>query len=157
MSTTWKKEICVFSGFPIYPGHGRRYVPASGNTTRPVLPLFSTKCSSLFHSKKNPRKIRWTVQFRRLHKKGLKEESVKRRARKVKKVQRSYVGLSLEEIEKKKVQRPAAFSSAQRDAAQKEKEARKAKAEQQKKIQKLQPKTKSQTAPVAKSFGGKGR
>jgi len=131
-----KKELCHFSGLPIYPGHGRRFVPQVVVTTKPVLPFVSRKARKMFLRKKNARVISWTAAYRKLNKKGkVTEEQIRKRARKVKKVQRGFVGLDLEELKKKKESRtlkPAAkpkpkakapvpkqaLASKQREAAQ---------------------------------------
>ena len=95
---------------------------------------FSTsKNESLFLQRKNPRKISWTVPYRRLHKKGITEEVAKKRSRKTVKHQRGIVGADLASIVAKRNQ-TAQVRTAQRTAAiqkakneRKEKEAKKAK------------------------------
>ena len=64
-----KKEICSFSGLPIHPGHGKRYVPSMVVSTKPVLPFVTAKARSLFLKKRNPRKVCWTIAYRRMMKK----------------------------------------------------------------------------------------
>jgi large subunit ribosomal protein L24e len=49
----------------------------------------TSKTESLFLQKKNPRKIAWTVLYRRKRRKGLKEEGTKRRTRRTQKFQRA--------------------------------------------------------------------
>ncbi|KAG1939313.1 60S ribosomal protein L24 [Pimephales promelas] len=61
-----KVELCSFSGYKIYPGHGRRYARIDGK----VFQFLNAKCESAFLSKRNPRQINWTVLYRRKHKKG---------------------------------------------------------------------------------------
>lgn len=64
--------------------------PASRTTTLTPLPAASlqvfrflnSKSESLFLQRKNPRKISWTVVYRRMHKKGITEEVAKKRSRK---------------------------------------------------------------------------
>jgi large subunit ribosomal protein L24e len=56
--------------------------------------------------KRNPRKIRWTQVYRRLHKKGALEEIAKKKTRRTQKVQRAIVGASLEVIKQKRNQKP---------------------------------------------------
>ncbi|KAF9400121.1 60S ribosomal protein L24, partial [Podila epigama] len=63
-------EICAFSGAKIYPGKGKIYVRVDNRSFRFV----NGKAESLFLQRKNPRKISWTVLFRRMHKKGISEE-----------------------------------------------------------------------------------
>jgi large subunit ribosomal protein L24e len=50
--------------------------------TLQVFRFISSKSESLFLQRKNPRKISWTVVYRRMHKKGLAEEVAKKRSRK---------------------------------------------------------------------------
>jgi len=69
-----------------------------------------------FHHKVNPRKTPWTVLYRRLHKKGQTEETVKRRTRRTIKFQRAVVGASLEMIRAKRAEKPEVRQAA-REAA----------------------------------------
>lgn len=83
--------------------------------------------------RKNPRKIAWTVLYRRAHKKGITEEAAKKRSRRTVKHQRGIVGQDLAAIVAKRTQstqvrqqqRLAAISKAK--AERKEKEAKKPK------------------------------
>lgn len=92
-----KVELCNFSGQKIYPSKGKLYVRGDSKVSSlsifsPELPLIrtvlqvfrfiSSKSESLFLQRKNPRKISWTVVYRRMHKKGLAEEVAKKRSRK---------------------------------------------------------------------------
>ena len=95
---------------------------------------FSTsKNESLFLQRKNPRKISWTVPYRRLHKKGVTEEIAKKRSRKTVKHQRGIVGADMASIIAKRnqstqvrtAQRAAAIQKAKSE--KKEKEAKKPK------------------------------
>jgi large subunit ribosomal protein L24e len=52
----------------------------------------TSKSESLFLQRKNPRKIAWTVLYRRMHKKGITEEVAKKRSRRTVKHQRGIVG-----------------------------------------------------------------
>merc|ERR1712088_590314 len=73
-----RAELCHFSGLKIHPGHGMNHCKADGKVIR----LLSSKSAALFHNKTNPRKLRWTILYRRKHKKGISQEaSVKRRVR----------------------------------------------------------------------------
>ena len=75
-----------------------------------------SKTESLFQQRKNPRKIAWTVVYRRMHKKGLTEEVAKKRSRKTVKHQRGIVGADMASILAKRNQTAAARAS-QRAAA----------------------------------------
>eukprot|EP01006_Ploeotia_vitrea_P020962 TRINITY_DN53288_c0_g1_i1.p1 TRINITY_DN53288_c0_g1~~TRINITY_DN53288_c0_g1_i1.p1 ORF type:complete len:149 (-),score=34.68 TRINITY_DN53288_c0_g1_i1:51-497(-) len=147
-----KKDQCYFGGSPIHPGRGIRYVPALVVSTRAVLAFQCNKTFRLFLRKKNPRKIDWTVMYRKINKKNVTEEVIRKRARKVKKVQRAYTGADLETIRHKKAQRNT-IRIAARDAAVKEIKERKEK----KKVNKNQGGGKQQKMPVQKQHGKKGR
>ncbi|KAL7983470.1 hypothetical protein Chor_000346 [Crotalus horridus] len=75
-----KVELCSFSGYKIYPGHGRRYARTDGK----VFQFLNAKCESAFLSKRNPRQINWTVLYRRKHKKGQSALGAAKEAKKAK-------------------------------------------------------------------------
>merc|ERR1712166_1524956 len=66
----------TFSGEKIYPGKGKLYVRGDSKIFR----FQNGKTESLFLQRKNPRRIAWTVLFRRQHKKGISEEVAEKRA-----------------------------------------------------------------------------
>ena len=66
--------------------------------------------------RRNPRKTRWTVLYRRKHKKGTVEEVNKKRTRKTVKFQRAIQGATLEAILQKRNQKPE-VRKAQREQA----------------------------------------
>merc|ERR1712127_228827 len=78
--------------------------------------FLSHKCERSFSMKRNPRKINWTVLYRRKHKKGIMEEEVKRRTRRTQKFQRAIVGSTLSDIMARRNEKPE-FRKAQRDEA----------------------------------------
>merc|ERR1712060_310193 len=88
--------------------------------------FISAKADSLFHQRIKPVKLRWTQAWRRMNKKGKADEQAKKRTRKAQKFQKAIVGMSLEDIKKKKAQKPELRQQA-RDAAAKEAKARMAK------------------------------
>ena len=110
-----KTLICTFSGFKIHPGHGIRYVRLDGK----VCDFVSNKAQQFFLKKKNPRKVHWTLVYRKINKKGIVEEEKRRRTRRTTKLQRAVVGASLEAIKAKRTQ-GADVRQAQRDAALRE-------------------------------------
>mmetsp|Transcript_19681 Transcript_19681/g.27025 ORF Transcript_19681/g.27025 Transcript_19681/m.27025 type:complete len:150 (-) Transcript_19681:387-836(-) len=114
-------ELCALSEYRIYPGNGKLMIRRDG---KPVF-LGTSKAFSLTIQRKKPAKLVWTQAWRRLHKKGITETSLKKRSRRANKVARAVVGLSLEDIKKKASQKPD-FRTAQRDAALKEVKSRKA-------------------------------
>lgn len=61
--------------------------------------LSTSKVSALYHQRKKPAKLYWTLASRRLHKKLNMEANIKKRARRVVKLQRGFVGgENLEEV-----------------------------------------------------------
>nr|XP_023663774.1 60S ribosomal protein L24-like [Paramormyrops kingsleyae] len=130
-----KVELCSFSGYKIYPGHGRRYARIDGK----VFQFLNAKCESAFLAKRNPRQINWTVLYRRKHKKGQSEEVTKKRTRRAVKCQRAITGASLAEILAKRNQKPEVRKALREQAIRAAKEAKKAKQA-----------TKKQTAVAAK-------
>merc|ERR1712228_255726 len=88
--------------------------------------FISTKAASLFHQRIKPVKLRWTQAWRRMNKKGKADEAGKKRTRKAQKFQKAIVGMSLEDIKKKKAQKPELRQQA-KDAAAKEAKARQVK------------------------------
>lgn len=124
-----KTQLCAFSDAVIYPGHGARFIRRDGTT----LYFASSKTRQLFNKGIKPSKLTWTMAWRRLHKKDKREDAVKARKRRVVRVQRSYVGLSAEDIAQKKAEPPKVRAAAReaalkeaKERAAKEKEARKA-------------------------------
>jgi len=115
-------EVCFFSEARIYPGHGMRFIKRDGGT----LFFSGSKSKRLFNQGIKQSKLTWTMAWRRLHKKDKKEETTKQRKRRVVRVQRAIVGLSAEEIAKKKAEPPKVRAAA-REAALKEAKERAAK------------------------------
>ena len=85
-----------------------------------------SKSESLFLQRKNPRKIAWTVLYRRMHKKGVTEEQAKKRTRRHVKHQRGIVGASLDQINSRRNQKPEVREAARKEHIAKSKEAKKA-------------------------------
>ncbi|XP_041050530.1 60S ribosomal protein L24-like [Carcharodon carcharias] len=119
-----KVELCSFSGYKIYLGHGKRYARIDGK----VFQFLNSKCEAAFLTKRNPRQINWTVLYRRKHKKGQSEEIQKKRSRRAVKFQRAITGASLAEIMAKRNQKPEVRKAQREQAIRAAKEAKKAKA-----------------------------
>merc|ERR1712056_70803 len=115
-------DLCAYTEYRIYPGRGQKFVAKDAKVSF----FISAKADSLFHQRIKPVKLRWTQAWRRMNKKGKADESAKKRTRKAQKFQKAIVGMSLEDIKKKKAQKPELRQQA-KDAAAKEAKARVAK------------------------------
>ena len=111
-----KTELCAFSEYRIYPGHGQKFIRRDG---QPVW-LSTSKCKRLLNNRKKPSKLIWTQAWRRLNKKGKEEGVVRKKARRIVKTTRAIVGASLEDISKKRAQATKAAKSTPTEAALKE-------------------------------------
>mmetsp|Transcript_6985 Transcript_6985/g.4964 ORF Transcript_6985/g.4964 Transcript_6985/m.4964 type:complete len:143 (+) Transcript_6985:24-452(+) len=97
-----KTELCAFSEYRIYPGHGMKFVRRDG---QPVI-MSSSKCRQMLNQRKKPAKLMWTQAWRRLNKKGKEEGGSKRRTKRTVKAQKAIVGASLDELKKKRLAKP---------------------------------------------------
>merc|ERR1711974_66499 len=102
---------------------------------------------SLFLQRKNPRKIAWTVLYRRKHRKGLSEETTKRRTRRTQKFQRAIEGVSEEKLRELRQQKPEVRAAARLQAARAAKE----KKQTQKKVATKKPKANAQAVASFKA------
>merc|ERR1712042_19793 len=107
-----KLQLCNYSGLKIHPGHGKTMVRIDGKTYM----FLNAKCAAAHLMKRNPREVPWTVLYRRKHKKGIEEESTKKRTRRAQKYQRAIVGASLTDIMAKRNMKPE-VRKAQREQA----------------------------------------
>lgn len=116
--------------------------------------------------RRNPRKITWTVLYRRQHKRTKEEEHAKKRSKRIVKSQRAIVGASLAEILAKRNQKPevrkAQREQAERALKEKKLKEKKAKAKERQpppkvasKLTKAQQKAPKQVAAKAPRIGGK--
>ncbi|KAJ1652058.1 60S ribosomal protein L24, partial [Dispira simplex] len=109
----------------IYPGRGKTFVRGDSRTFRFV----GSKSESLFMQRKNPRKISWTVLYRRMHRKGITEEVTKKRTRRTVKYQRGVVGASWDTIKAKREQKPEVRAAVRKEAIEKAKAEKKSRQE----------------------------
>lgn len=123
-----KIEVDSFSGAKIYPGRGTLFVRGDSKIFR----FQSSKSASLFQQKKNPRRIAWTVLYRRHHKKGISEEVAKKRTRKAVKTQRAVVGASLDFIKERRSLKPEIRKAKREEKVKADKEKKKADKEKRK-------------------------
>ncbi|XXH03153.1 hypothetical protein Hte_009549 [Hypoxylon texense] len=144
----------TFSGQRIYPGKGKLYVRGDSKVFR----FQNGKSESLFLQRKNPRRISWTVLFRRQHRKGISEEVAKKRTRRTVKAQRAIVGASLDVIKEKRSMRPEARSAARAAAIResKEKKAEAAAAKKSEKAKNAAQASKGQTQRIVGKQGARG-
>eukprot|EP01015_Nassula_variabilis_P027055 TRINITY_DN547_c0_g2_i1.p2 TRINITY_DN547_c0_g2~~TRINITY_DN547_c0_g2_i1.p2 ORF type:complete len:153 (+),score=51.56 TRINITY_DN547_c0_g2_i1:147-605(+) len=117
-----KTEICEFSDHRIYPGKGFKYVSKDGKTHQ----FLNRKSGSHFLKKVRAQNIRWTISWRRLNKKIKTDEASKKRKKRVIRTQRAIVGITLEDIQRKRSEKPQE-RQAQREQALREIKDRKAK------------------------------
>merc|ERR1719510_2235077 len=108
-----KTDLCSYSEYRVWPGRGQRYIARDGKTQF----FINAKVESLFHQRIKPMKLRWTQAWRRMNKKGKADEQAKKRTRKAQKFQKAIVGMSLEDIKKKKAQKPELRQQAKELAA----------------------------------------
>merc|ERR1711931_438762 len=151
-----KIELCAYSGYKIYPGHGRTLIKADGKTYK----FLSGRTHKAHLLKRNPRKITWTVLYRRKHKKGLEEDVQKKRTRRTQKFQRAVVGATLQDIMAKRNQKPEVRKAQREQAVRAAKDAKKATskkapASKDQKAQKAQMKATKNVKTAAPRVGGK--
>merc|ERR1712076_251684 len=111
-SSKMKIELCAYSGYKIYPCRGRTLIKSDGK----VFKFLDNRCHKAHLLKRNPRKVTWTVLYRRKHRKGIEEETSKKRTKRTQKFQRAVVGATLQDIMAKRNQKPE-VRKAQREQA----------------------------------------
>merc|ERR1712085_160441 len=139
-----KTELCHYTEYKIYPGCGQRFVARDGEVSF----FITAKADSLFHQKVKAVKLTWSQAWRRMNKKGKVETNNRRKKGKVHNVQKAIVGMSLEDMKRKRAEKTH-LRQAAKDVAVQE-----AKARQSKKSTK---KFTHQTGPKKSDFGGAGK
>merc|ERR1712129_92826 len=96
-----KIDLCGYSGYKIYPARGRTLVKQDGK----VYKFLDGRTMKAHLLKRNPRKVTWTVLYRRKHKKGIEEEAAKKRTKRtqkpeVRKAQREQAIRAAKEVKK---------------------------------------------------------
>ena len=149
-----KTDLCSYTENKIYPGKGRRFIAKDGR----LFFFISHKARSMYHQKIKAVKLTWTLAWRRFNKKIRVDELAKKRTRKTTRVQKAVVGMSLDDIKRKKAETREERDK-KHDSALQEVKARKVKEMQAKKVEKAkiakvsQPKN---AAPKVKTTGPKG-
>jgi len=143
-----KTEPCVFSEMKIYPGHGIKFASKDGK----LHTFISAKTRCLYHQKIKPVKLTWTQAWRRYNKKVRVDEVQRKKTRKTTRITKAVVGMSLEEIKRRRTQtdaeKDAALAKTKEELKKKNLEKKKAKMSEK---AKTQPKgAAKQAAPAAK-------
>merc|ERR1719247_794033 len=73
-----KTDLCNYSGFKIYPGHGKRYIKLD----QKMLTFINGKVEACQLMKRRNLTTKWTTHYRRINKKGALEEAEKKRPQK---------------------------------------------------------------------------
>ena len=95
-----KTELCSYTENRIWPGRGRRHIAKDGKTYF----FISTKARSMFHQKIKPVKLTWTLAWRRFNKKIRVDELNRKKRTRTHRVQKAVVGMSLDEIKRRKAE-----------------------------------------------------
>ena len=130
-----KTEQCSFSEYRIYPGRGKKFVAKDGR----IYTFISTKVFSLFNQRKKAVKLTWTQAWRRHNKKIKVDETQKRRTRKTTRVQKAIVGISLDEIKRRRNEKEQERDKKLEDAKKEVKQKQKQKIEQKKQDKSKRP------------------
>ena len=122
-----KCDICFYTELKVWPGHGKRCVQKGKLVT-----FLSRKAWSLNDQKIKAQRLTWTQAWRRKHKKGKVETAAKKKIKRTGKVYKAIQGISMDEIRKRRAQKPE-MRAAQREAALREIKERKKKTKDDKK------------------------
>jgi large subunit ribosomal protein L24e len=92
-----KTDKCSYTEYKIIPGRGTRFISKDGR----VHYFISSKARSLFHQKIKPVKLTWTQAWRAFNKKDTAEKVIRKTKRRVVRVQKAVVGMTLDEIKRR--------------------------------------------------------
>merc|ERR1712039_523650 len=108
-----KTEVCHYSDLKIYPGHGTKIITREGK----IHIYLHKKAKSQAVRKIKPQNIKWTTSWRRANKKIKNTDIAKKKRRKAKRVVREIVGMTADEINRRKAEGPSE-RKARNDAVQ---------------------------------------
>merc|ERR1712085_225584 len=151
-----KTEACAFLEYKIYPGNGQKFIARDGKTSF----FISAKADSLFHQKIKASKLSWSQTWRRMHKKNVVTSVGRKGKKKTTKFQKAIVGLSLDDMKKKRGEKMVLRQQAKEETAAKEAKLKQKKAANKASMGKTQQKS-NQKAPTnrgankVKDFKGK--
>ena len=132
-----KQEICTFSQLRIPTGKGKKYARVDGK----VATFLTKKCETHFKAKRNPRLYRWGAIFRKKREKQQKDnKKAKKIVVKTTAVSRGIAGITMDELLKKKNEKPE-VRKAKQEAAIRAVKAKKREATEKKKAEKVQVKS----------------
>lgn len=97
-----KTETCSFSEQRAYPGKGHRVIARDGR----LFFFASKRARTYFKRKVKGQLLRWTLTWRRNHKKLRTDEQLKRTKRRVRKVVKDIQGITRDEIKRKQKENP---------------------------------------------------
>jgi large subunit ribosomal protein L24e len=117
-----KTDLCHFTEYKIYPGRGMKYIAKDGKMSM----FLNAKAASMFHQKLKAARMTWTQTWRRMNKKGKVEVSKNRKKGRAMKFQKAIVGMSLDDLRKKKAAKTEYRTKAKEEALKEAKD-RKAK------------------------------
>ncbi|CAM6103699.1 unnamed protein product [Calypogeia fissa] len=92
-------ENCWFCSSTVYPGHGITFVRNDAKVFR----FCRSKCHKNFKMKRNPRKVKWTKAYRKLHGKELAQDTtfeLERRRNRPERYDRTVVEQTIKAIKK---------------------------------------------------------
>ena len=151
-----KTDPCAFSEMKIYPGRGIRFVAKDGKSHI----FISSKARSLFHQRIKPVKLTWTQAWRRLNKKLQADVVERKKTRKNVRVQKAIVGMSLEDIKRRRTEKPetrdAEIKKQEQALKERKLKQKKEKMDDKKKQGKAAPKDKAVAKNVPKAKVAKG-
>lgn len=145
-------EICSYSEMKIWPGRGSRFVAKDSRTHI----FLNSKVKCMFHQRIKPAKLTWTQTWRRLNKKVKQELVQKSKIKRKIRTEKAIVGANLDEIRKRRNEKPE-VRAAMRDQAKREIKERQKKQQQSKQAPPPQRNQDKRAQPKAQKGKGAGR